>query len=108
MEGFQNSKIEGNCFQQLEEINFNISFHFELNNTKTLRLVETILKPLSFPVIETILKMINTFFLLRPHIYNLNFDPQLSCRIVHIIQKPETSIGNRKGHESDICMVGPG
>jgi hypothetical protein len=44
----------------------------------------------------------------RPHIYNLNFDPQLSCRIIHIIQKPETSIGNRKGHESDICMVGPG
>ena len=50
----------------------------------------------------------HTLKIFRPHIYNLNFDPQLSCRIIHIIQKPETSIGNRKGHESDICMVGPG
>ncbi len=44
----------------------------------------------------------------KPHLFNLNFDPQLSGRIVHILQKPETEIGNRKGQESDICMVGPG
>ena len=44
----------------------------------------------------------------KPHLFNLNFDPQLSGRIVHILQKPETEIGNRKGHESDILMIGPG
>jgi kinesin family protein 1 len=44
----------------------------------------------------------------HPHIYNLNFDPQLSGKIVHILKKPETEIGNRKGNESDVCMVGPG
>ena len=44
----------------------------------------------------------------KPHLYNLNFDPQLSGRLVHIFQKPELEIGNKKGHESDICMVGPG
>ena len=44
----------------------------------------------------------------KPHLYNLNFDPQLSGRIIHILEKPETEIGNRKGKESDICMVGPG
>jgi hypothetical protein len=27
---------------------------------------------------------------------------------VHIFQKPETEIGNQRGKESDICMVGPG
>nr|XP_040578221.1 kinesin-like protein KIF28P isoform X1 [Lepeophtheirus salmonis]XP_040578231.1 kinesin-like protein KIF28P isoform X1 [Lepeophtheirus salmonis]XP_040578235.1 kinesin-like protein KIF28P isoform X1 [Lepeophtheirus salmonis] len=44
----------------------------------------------------------------KTHLYNLNFDPQLSGRIIHIIQKPITEIGNRKGNESDVCMVGPG
>jgi len=44
----------------------------------------------------------------KPHFFNLNFDPQLSGRLVHIIQKSETEIGNQKGKESDICMVGPG
>ena len=43
-----------------------------------------------------------------PHIYNLNFDPQLSGKVIHILRKPETEIGNRKGNESDICMIGPG
>ena len=44
----------------------------------------------------------------KPHLYNLNFDPQLNGRIIHILEKPETEVGNRKGKESDICMVGPG
>ena len=43
-----------------------------------------------------------------PHIYNLNFDPQLSGKIIHILKKSETEIGNRKGKDSDICMIGPG
>ena len=43
-----------------------------------------------------------------PHIYNLNFDPQLSGKIIHILRKPDTEIGNRKGKDSDICMIGPG
>ena len=44
----------------------------------------------------------------KPHIFNLNFDPQLSGKIVHILSKASTEIGNRKGHESDVCMIGPG
>ena len=44
----------------------------------------------------------------KAHLYNLNFDPQLSGRIIHILEKPETEVGNRKGKESDILMVGPG
>ena len=44
----------------------------------------------------------------HPHIYNLNFDPQLSGKIVHILKKPETEIGNNKPPHSDITMVGPG
>ena len=44
-----------------------------------------------------------------PHIYNINFDPQLSGRIVHILDKPETQIGNGKNKdESEIVMIGPG
>ena len=79
----------------------------------------------------------------KAHLFNLNFDPQLSGRLVHIfqvkscwftsmfdsvhievghlrirasanatltllLQKDNTEIGNTKGKESDICMVGPG
>ena len=44
----------------------------------------------------------------KPHLFNLNFDPQLNGRIIHILEKPATEVGNRKGKESDICMVGPG
>ena len=44
----------------------------------------------------------------KPHLYNLNFDPQLSGRIIHILEKPETVIGSRKVKESDIRMLGPG
>ena len=44
----------------------------------------------------------------KPHIYNLNFDPQLSGKIVHILQKAETELGNSRGKESDICIIGPG
>ena len=44
-----------------------------------------------------------------PHLYNLNFDPQLNGRVVHILKKDQCEIGNKKGnHESDIVMVGPG
>ena len=44
----------------------------------------------------------------KAHLFNLNFDPQLSGRLVHIFQKSELEIGNKKGKESDICMIGPG
>ena len=44
----------------------------------------------------------------KPHIYNLNMDPMLSGRIVNILKKKQTEVGNRKGEESDITMVGPG
>jgi phage terminase large subunit len=44
----------------------------------------------------------------NPHLYNLNFDPQLNGKIIHILKKQETEIGNRKGSDSDICMIGPG
>ena len=60
----------------------------------------------------------------HPHLFNLNFDPQLSGRLVHIVkvrpfssfiqfsllnfQKTDTEIGNTKGKESDIVIVGPG
>ena len=44
-----------------------------------------------------------------PHIYNINFDPQLSGRIVHILDKPETQVGNGKNKdEGEIVMIGPG
>lgn len=44
----------------------------------------------------------------KPNIYNLNQDPQLSGRVVHILRPGATTIGNRKGNQSDITMVGPG
>ena len=44
----------------------------------------------------------------NPHLYNLNFDPQLNGKIIHILKKEQTEIGNRKGNDSDICMIGPG
>ena len=44
----------------------------------------------------------------KPHIYNLNIDPQLNGRIVHILKPGATTIGNRKGKPSDITMLGPG
>ena len=43
----------------------------------------------------------------KPHIFNLNQDPQLSGRIIHILKPGATTIGNRKGVESDITMIGP-
>ena len=46
-----------------------------------------------------------------PHIFNMNFDPQLSGRIVHILDKKETQIGNRRraaNRDADIIMIGPG
>ncbi|CAL4119353.1 unnamed protein product, partial [Meganyctiphanes norvegica] len=44
----------------------------------------------------------------KPHMINLNMDPQLSGRIVHILMAGNNTIGNRKGEESKITMVGPG
>ncbi|XP_066989396.1 kinesin-like protein KIF28 [Macrobrachium rosenbergii] len=43
----------------------------------------------------------------KPHIYNLNVDPMLSGRILHILKPGANSVGNRKGEESYITMVGP-
>ena len=44
-----------------------------------------------------------------PHIYNINFDPQLSGRIVHILDKADTQIGNGKNKDqAEIVMIGPG
>ena len=44
-----------------------------------------------------------------PHIYNINFDPQLSGRIVHILDKAETQVGNGKNKDDgEIVMIGPG
>ena len=43
-----------------------------------------------------------------PHIYNINVDPQLSGRIVHILDKSETQVGNGKNKdEGEIVMIGP-
>ncbi|CAH1773103.1 unnamed protein product [Owenia fusiformis] len=42
-----------------------------------------------------------------PHIYNLNFDPQLSGRIVYFTELPENKIGSKKGDPSDIVLAGP-
>ena len=44
----------------------------------------------------------------KPHLFNLNFDPQLSGKLIHILNKPNNELGNRKGHESDILIMGPG
>ncbi|XP_037069265.1 kinesin-like protein KIF28P isoform X2 [Pollicipes pollicipes] len=44
----------------------------------------------------------------KPHIFNLNMDPMLSGRIVNVLKKKQTEVGNRKGGESDITMIGPG
>lgn len=44
----------------------------------------------------------------KAHIYNLNVDPMLSGRVIHILRPGANSIGNRKGKESYITMIGPG
>ncbi len=44
----------------------------------------------------------------RPHLHNLNFDPQLSNKIVHILKDGDQEIGSPKGQKSDITMAGPG
>ncbi|XP_071522909.1 LOW QUALITY PROTEIN: kinesin-like protein KIF28P [Panulirus ornatus] len=43
----------------------------------------------------------------KPHIYNLNVDPMLSGRIIHILSPGDNTIGNRKGAESNITMISP-
>ncbi|CAG0885568.1 unnamed protein product [Darwinula stevensoni] len=43
-----------------------------------------------------------------PHIYNLNFDPQLTGRVVHILKPGVQDVGNRRGKESSFVMLGPG
>ena len=46
--------------------------------------------------------------LYNPHIFNLNSDPMLSGKVVHILNSGNNSIGNhKKGRESDIAMLGP-
>lgn len=42
-----------------------------------------------------------------PHLVNLNPDPQLSGKLVHIFYPGTKEIGNRKGKESDIVIIGP-
>ncbi|KAK2174001.1 hypothetical protein NP493_836g01049 [Ridgeia piscesae] len=41
------------------------------------------------------------------HIYNLNFDPQLSGRIVHFIEGDHVTVGNQKGDPCNITLMGP-
>ena len=43
----------------------------------------------------------------EPHIYNLNFDPQLTGKIVHFISGEQVTIGNNKGDPCDIALMGP-
>ncbi|KAB7507962.1 Kinesin-like protein KIF28P [Armadillidium nasatum] len=43
----------------------------------------------------------------KPHIFNLNSDPQLSGKIIHILRAGNNTIGNRRGDTSDIVMIGP-
>ncbi|XP_069953210.1 kinesin-like protein KIF28 [Cherax quadricarinatus] len=43
----------------------------------------------------------------KPHIYNLNVDPMLSGRVVHILNPGVSTVGNRKGEESTITMISP-
>ncbi|KAK2143188.1 hypothetical protein LSH36_870g00010 [Paralvinella palmiformis] len=43
----------------------------------------------------------------EPHIYNLNFDPQLTGKIVHFISGEQVTIGTNKGDPSDIVLMGP-
>ncbi|XP_065566574.1 kinesin-like protein KIF28P isoform X2 [Artemia franciscana] len=44
----------------------------------------------------------------RPHLLNLNADPQLTARIVYPLNREEMLIGNGKEKEPDILLVGPG
>lgn len=39
------------------------------------------------------------------HLYNVNFDPQLSGKIVHFVSQPKVTVG--KGDSSDIKLMGP-
>lgn len=43
----------------------------------------------------------------KPHLYNLNIDAMLSGRIVNILNPGVSTVGNRKGEESTITMIGP-
>ncbi|XP_050706833.1 kinesin-like protein KIF28 isoform X2 [Eriocheir sinensis] len=43
----------------------------------------------------------------KPHIYNLNVDPMLSGRIIHILKPGVNTVGNRKGVESNITIISP-
>jgi len=44
----------------------------------------------------------------RPHLLNLNADPQLTARIVYPLNREEMLIGNGKEKEPDILLIGPG
>ncbi|XP_047482876.1 kinesin-like protein KIF28P isoform X3 [Penaeus chinensis] len=43
----------------------------------------------------------------KPHIYNLNVDPLLTGRVVHILRPGANTVGNRKGEESNVTIIGP-
>ena len=42
-----------------------------------------------------------------PHVYNLNFDAQLSGRIVQFVDEDRETVGNPKGDKTDIVLNGP-
>ena len=42
-----------------------------------------------------------------PHLYNLNFDPQLSGRIVYFVEAGKVTVGNSKGEPCAITLMGP-
>ncbi|XP_013392684.1 kinesin-like protein KIF28P [Lingula anatina] len=42
-----------------------------------------------------------------PHLSNLNFDPQLTGKIVYFIDGDTKTVGNKKGEQSDIVLAGP-
>ena len=42
---------------------------------------------------------------LHPHLSNLNFDEQLTGKIVHIIQRGKNTVG--KSSDCQICLYGP-
>merc|ERR1740137_253115 len=41
------------------------------------------------------------------HIANLNYDTQLSGKILHFIDTEQKTIGNQRGQSSDIVLMGP-
>lgn len=44
----------------------------------------------------------------KVHLYNINMDPLLNGRVVHILQQGYTLIGKRTPKDRVIQMIGPG